>query len=284
MKRICISCLIVALCLPTILPAGASAQVVSNIPDLILKIDGLSLTTKQKQTLERDLSLNTFNKRIQSYLKSHTLDSLTASELLDSAAVICPDVATVTSEAGRGASVRWQIQPFPTNSDWPGWQGHPCLIEGGTLIMEGRPARAVENFSQPATVSLDILLDERAGDDGFLQVRFLKVGQPANLDPTDGTTLSIIYRNPAAGTGGDVLRIDQLTGGVTTTLWGEIPFTVVAGTVYHLRLTVASSGLTFTLNGQTYNPGITVPYSTFQVQLGAWQPMNRWFVNNFSVR
>jgi len=234
--------------------------------------------------LERDLSLSTFNKQTQSFLKSHRLDSLTAIDLLGSTEIISPGLSTIAGGTGSIAFASWQILPFPTDSDWPSWPGQPCLVEAGTIIFEGRSVRTAESFSQPATVSLDILLDQRQADDGFLQVRFLPVGLPTNVDPTDATTLNIIYRNPAAGTGSDVLRVDQQTGGVNTIVWGEIPFTVVAGTVYHVQFTVASSGLTFTINGQTYDPGITVPNSNFQIQLQGWQPMNRWFVNNFTVR
>lgn len=274
----------IALCLTTLLPSGLPAQVVSNIPDLVLRIDGLPLTDKQKQTLEGDLSLKKFNKQVQSLQRGHRLDSLAAFDLLGSSEIICPDPSTVAGETGSVATTAWQILPFPTDSDWPSWQGQPCLIEGGTIIFEGRSVRSQGSFAQPATVSMDIMLDQRQADDGYLQVQLLPAGQPIDVGTSNATILFMIYRNPGNPYGGDVLRIDQETGGGSQTVWGEVPFSVVAGTIYHLQITVASSGLTFNINGQTYTTGLVVPYATFQIQLQGWQPTNRWFVNNISVK
>ncbi len=194
-------------------------------------------------------------------------------------------VALAASITVSAQSVTWQILPWYEDSAWGGFLGHPALNFSGRLIFEGRPARTVQTFTAPKTITLDATLDERQADDGSVDVSFIPTGLPTNLVLQTRTTFRIIYRGAGSSTGSDALTIEQLTNGSGSEVWGEVPFVVEAGKSNRIRIAIGSdSKITLTVNNVVYVTGIVVPYSTFQVQVSGWQPLNRWTVRNFRVQ
>jgi hypothetical protein len=76
----------------------------------------------------------------------------------------------------------------------------------------------------------------------------------------------------------------QLTSGSAIQVWGNTPFVIQAGQTYHVQILISGTGgITLNINGTEYDPGVTVPYNPFQIQLHGWQPQNRWTVQNFTM-
>lgn len=183
-------------------------------------------------------------------------------------------------------TVTWQALPFPTDSNWPGPFGEAAVITANEVILNGRPARSVQAFSGPLSIQCDVSLAARTNGTGVFTLSLLPLGQPLDKDLASQTAFQMIYRNPGNGSGQDGLLIVQIANKSGTRVWGEVPFTVTAGTFYHISMDVAASGaLSLSINGLPYSlPSTTaVPFSQFQLQLGGWMPGDFWHVTNFTA-
>jgi hypothetical protein len=95
----------------------------------------------------------------------------------------------------------------------------------------------------------------------------------------------MIYRNPGTYSGKDALVfLDRDDGSPDKTVWGEQPFIVQAHKVYTMRFEITAAQVRIVIDGQAYDlAGVKIPYERFCIQLGGWQPANRWHVRNFSI-
>jgi hypothetical protein len=95
----------------------------------------------------------------------------------------------------------------------------------------------------------------------------------------------MIYRNPGAYSGKDALVfVDRDAGSPDKTAWGEQPFVVQARKPYAIRIEITTTQVRLVIDGQAHDlVGVRIPYERFYVQLGGWQPTNRWHVRNFSI-
>jgi hypothetical protein len=179
-------------------------------------------------------------------------------------------------------SVSWEILPFPQNSDWPGSKGAPATTNGNVVTLQGQPARTVAVFTPPVSFSFDVILQtlDPTASDGAFWFWFLPRGEAGNLSFTPAVQCNMNY---TLGSPTGSLEVDEYPP--ITILAGGIPFTLTAGTTYHVTFDIAGNGqLTWIVNGQTYvNGTVTIPYPQFQAAIRGWQPTDVWLVSNFTV-
>jgi hypothetical protein len=181
-------------------------------------------------------------------------------------------------------SVTWQILPFP-QIDWGGLQGQPATTNGNLVTLQGQPVRTVQSFSGPLRISYDVLVDSRISTDGGLQLFFVPTGLSSNLI-SPSMQFYFGYRNRSDEF--DALFIQIVSSnGAGTRVWGDVPFSISAQTVYHHTIDVSATGeLTWIVNNLTNSIPSTVkmPYEQFQLELQGWQPGGpTWSVSNFTV-
>ena len=181
----------------------------------------------------------------------------------------------------------WDPVPFPKNSDWPGPKGNPAEIANGTLVLQGQGVRTTKTYGAPVTVACDVKLESRTANDGSFDVCFLPPEEPLDAEAGRMICFRIIYSNTGEYGSVDRLEIDERDGDKRSVLWTKAASKVEAGKVCHLELQVTVAGrLAVSINRivEQVPPTVTVPYPHFQIQLGGWQPTNRWHVRNFVVR
>jgi hypothetical protein len=180
----------------------------------------------------------------------------------------------------------WDALPFPRNSDWPGPKGLPAHVNNGDLILQGQSVRTRAVYAMPLIIECKVELENRLASDGSFAIGFVPADSPRDVDPVNIRQFRLIYRNPGAYSGQDGLVLegrDNASGGET--LWGEEPFVLEAGKPYVVRLEITTEHLLVVINGRAYDlKDVKIPYNRFYVQLGSWQPVNRWHVRNFVVR
>jgi hypothetical protein len=181
-------------------------------------------------------------------------------------------------------SVTWQILPF-FQSDWPGSQGQPATTNGNVITLHGQPVRTLQSFSGPLRISYDVSVDARISTDGALQFLFVPTGLASNLYGPN-MKLSFVYQNNPQS---DVLRIDNVSSNsIATKLWGEVPFSISAQTVYHNTIDISATGdvTSWIINNVTNSipSGVTIPFAQYKLELESWQPGGpTWTVSNFAV-
>jgi hypothetical protein len=173
-------------------------------------------------------------------------------------------------------STIWEVLPFP-DSDWGGSHGQPATTNGGIVTLNGRPVRTVQSFSGPLKITYDLFLPARTTDDGLFSLLFVPSTLASNLT-SPNIKLSMEYRN----FGSDDLLVNQNDSGI---LW-TTPFNVMTQTVYHCAIELSVAGnLTWAINNLTNSipSSITVPYSSYKLELVGWQPGTIWQVSNFAA-
>jgi hypothetical protein len=188
--------------------------------------------------------------------------------------------------ASRPRSIAWDTLPFPKDSDWHGAKGEPPVMAQGDLLLHGQDVRTQNTYTPPVTIECDVVLESRAASDGSFDLDFLATGQPLDTVPRQLTKFRIIYSNTGEYSSVDRLEIDRQEGVQGSIVWTGPPFKVEADKTYHLKVVVLAGGkLSVSINGIDAGIPDTValPYPSFQVQLGGWQPSNRWHVRNFSI-
>ncbi len=182
--------------------------------------------------------------------------------------------------------VAWDRLPFPKDSDWHGSRGEPAAMGQGDLLLDGQDVRTQRAYVAPVTIECDVVLEGRTANDGSFDIYFLPTGQSLDVVPRQLTKFRIIYSNTGDYGSVDRLEIDRREGTRGFTVWTGPPFKVGAGKVYHVKINVLVAGkLSVSVNGVASDipDTILLPYRSFQVQLGGWQPGNRWRVRNFSI-
>ena len=182
--------------------------------------------------------------------------------------------------------VVWDRVPFPKDSDWPGSRGEPATMGKNDLQLQGQDVRTQRAYAPPVTIECDVVLESRSASDGSFDLYFLPTGQPLDVIPRQLTKFRIIYSNTGDYGSVDRLEIDRREGDKGFVVWTETLFKVEAGKVYHLKVDVLSAGkLNISINDvEASIPGtVSLAYRSFQVQLGSWQPTNRWHVRNLSI-
>jgi len=160
------------------------------------------------------------------------------------------------------------------------------LADKGDLLLLGQDVRTQRAYVAPVTIECDVVLENRTASDGSFDLYFLLTGQPLDVVPRQLTKFRIIYNNTGEYGSVDRLEIDRQEGARGFAVWTGPPFKVEAGKVYHVKINVLVAGkLSISVNGVAFDIPDTValPYRSFQVQLGGWQPGNRWRVRNFVV-
>jgi hypothetical protein len=182
--------------------------------------------------------------------------------------------------------VDWTVLPFPSNCDWPGAKGYSAELGNGTFLLRGQSIRSRGSFSGPVTISLDTVLEDRIGTDGYVSIELLPDGLSAAEQSPQVFGFYMVYRNNA----NDGLTIYQRLGltedfhPVSRLVWGEQPFGISAGRPYHIELHVGNSSWTVSINGKQFEIlDIAIPYKNYQIQINGWQPTVRWHVRNLSV-
>ena len=173
-------------------------------------------------------------------------------------------------------AVVWEILPFPDNN-WTGSHGQPATTNGGIVTLDGRPVRTVQSFSGPLKITYDVFLPARTTDDGLFSLLFIPSTLASNLT-SPNIKLSMEYRNG----GVDDLLVNQNDAGI---LWTN-SFNVATQTTYHCTIELSVAGnLTWAINNLTNSiPGtITVPYSSYKLELVGWQPGTIWQISNFAT-
>ncbi|HXI84942.1 MAG TPA: hypothetical protein VNL17_12720 [Verrucomicrobiae bacterium] len=181
--------------------------------------------------------------------------------------------------------IAWDRLPFPKDSDWHGPRGEPAVMGQGDVLLHGQDVRTQRAYAAPVTIECDVMLESRTASDGSFDLYFLPTGQPLDVIPRQLTKFRIIYSNTGDYGSADRLEIDRQEGTRGFPVWTGPPFKVEAGKVYHVKINVLAAGkLNINVNGvdSSIPDTVTVPRS-FQVQLGGWQPANRWRVRNFSI-
>lgn len=184
-------------------------------------------------------------------------------------------------------TVTWQALPFPIDNDWPGPQGQPATISSNQVVLQGQPVRALQSFSFPFTINLDVQLASRYAPDGNFDLYLIPTGWPTNTMPHPALELYVGYRNPGDYSGVDDVEIHEQTGPTTATnLWTSVPINLVAGTLYHLTFQVSDAGtLGLVFNGTAYTIPSDIAYtiSPCQIEMWGWQPTDTWTVTNFGI-
>jgi len=180
--------------------------------------------------------------------------------------------------------IAWDRLPFPKDSDWPGPKGAPATIGQGELVLQAQDVRTHRSYSAPLTVECEAHPDNTNAPNTWLQLKFVPVGEPADAEPKQLTT--VVVGNRKAPPSGDqaVVFITRRTGPSSKEIWGEQAFAVKMGEPYRLKCEVLTDRMRITVNGQTFDAaGVTVGYKKFYIQLDGWQPPNRWHVRDFTV-
>ena len=188
--------------------------------------------------------------------------------------------------AGGPRSIVWDALPFPKDSDWQASKGEPAVMGQGELLLHGQDVRTQRTYVAPVVIECDVVLESRTANDGSFDLYFLPTGQPLDAIPHQLTKFRIIYSNTGEYGSVDRLEIDRQEGGKGLVVWSGPPIKVEVGKVYHLKISVLAEGrLNININGVAAGIPDTVvlPSRFFQVQLGGWQPANRWHVRNFSI-
>lgn len=194
-------------------------------------------------------------------------------------------LGTGCATQSRPRPVAWDLLPFPGNSDWGGPKGEPATMSGGDLILRGQRVRTTRSYFAPLTVDCQVELEGRRASDGSFDVEFVPVGSPLNISSANGRVFRMIYRNPGAYSGKDALVfVARDAGSPDKTVWGEQAFIVRARKPYAIRIEISTTQVHLVIDGQAYDlKGVRIPYGRFYVQLGGWQPTNRWHVRDFSI-
>jgi len=204
-------------------------------------------------------------------------------------------VGTSTAERvaapGMWGPLDWYIQPFPVNSDWPGPKGEPATWEDGELLLTGQPVRSRRSYSAPVTVSWETVLEKRYTHDGALTIMFEPEGLPLDQQGEQVVAFSMGYGHGGMDDGTAHLGVWQQMAlrenfhPIGKKLWGEEPFSFVAGQPYRVTLEIKVDGMRASVNGREYQmSGVNLPYRRFHIAIEGWQPTNRWHVRNFVVR
>jgi hypothetical protein len=201
------------------------------------------------------------------------------------ALVVIVFLATGCATQPRPIPLVWNRLPFPVNSDWSGPKGEPATVSGGDLILQGQMVRTRLAYSTTLTIGCDVELEQRDAPDGSFDAEFVPVGSSPELKPASARIFRMIYRNPGAYSGKDALVfVERDPGSPDKTVWGEQPILIRAGKPFHLQFVLTATRTQIAIDGQTYDlNGVGIPYERFVVQLGGWQPTNRWHVRNFSI-
>ncbi len=203
--------------------------------------------------------------------------------------VTVPLETTVEIEIRKGGLhlVEWIALPFHKDSDWPATRGEPAIIQDNDILIQGRPVRSQQTFTESLTMECDVQLEKRFANDGSLDLFLIPPNLPCDRYPKPMVNLRLIYSN--TGDYGSVDRIDMNKtderGGNST--WSDRAFQLAAGKVYHLQLEVTNAGqIRLHIDGKEIKIPDTFKLSDheFQVQISGWQPTNRWHVRNFIVR
>jgi len=180
----------------------------------------------------------------------------------------------------------WVVLPFYQDSCWPASKGEPGMVGKNHILLQGRPVRSLAVYSLPATIECDVLLEARAAGDGSLDLYVIPPGLPLDRSPKPMTNLRLIYSN--TGDYGSVDRLDlNQTGTKADPLVWSKPAPLEAGKTYHVQMKLDATGaIQLSVNGQPQPvpKSLRIPYRQFQIQLGGWQPTNRWHVRNVVVR
>lgn len=182
--------------------------------------------------------------------------------------------------------ITWDRLPFPKDSNWGGAKGEPAVMGQDGLLLHGQDVRTEQVYSPPVIIECDVTLESRTANDGSFDLYFLPTGQPFDAIPHQLTKFRIIYSNTGDYGSADRLEIDRQEEARGFAVWTGPPFKVEAGKTYHLKISVlAGGGLNISINGVDSGIPTTVvlPYRSFQVQLGSWQPTNHWRASNFSI-
>jgi hypothetical protein len=182
--------------------------------------------------------------------------------------------------------IAWDVLPFPKDSNWQASKGEPPVMGQGDLLLHGQDVRTQRAYVAPVAIECDVVLESRTASDGSFDLYFLPTGQSLDAVLHQLTKFRIIYSNTGEYGSVDRLEIDRQEGAKGFTVWTGPPFKVEADKVYHLKVSVLAAGkLDISINGADVSiPDTAVlPYRSFQVQLGGWQPANRWHVRNFSI-
>ena len=154
------------------------------------------------------------------------------------------------------------------------------------LVLQGQNVRTQYAYAPPLTIECDVVLEGRAAGDGSFDLYFLPVGQPLDVSPARLTRFHIVYSNTGEYGSADRLEIDRRDGARNFVVWTEAPFKVEVGKVYRLKVSLLSRGkLNISINDVDFRipDAVSLPYHSFQIQLGGWQPTNRWHVRHFSI-
>src|SRR5579862_5830112 len=171
--------------------------------------------------------------------------------------------------------VVWDRVPFPKDSDWPSSRGEPATMKENDLLLQGQDVRTLRAYAPPVTIECDVVLESRSASDGSFDLYFLPAGQPLGVNLRQLTKFRIIYSNTGDYGSLDRLEIDRRDGDKSSVVWTESPFKVEAGKVYHLKANLLPAGkLNISINDvEASIPNtVSLPYRSFQVQLGSWQP------------
>ena len=154
------------------------------------------------------------------------------------------------------------------------------------LLLQGQSVRTRAVYAAPLIIECEVELENRLASDGSFAVGFVPADSPRDVDPVNIRQFRLIYRNPGAYSGQDGLVLEgRNDASGSETIWGEEPFLLEAGKPYVVRLEITPEHLLVVINGRAYDlKDVKIPYNRFYVQLGSWQPVNRWHVRNFVVR
>jgi hypothetical protein len=180
----------------------------------------------------------------------------------------------------------WDRLPFPKDSNWQASKGEPAVMGQGDLLLHGQDVRTQRAYVAPVTIECDVVLEGRTASDGSFDLYFLPTDQPLDAVPHQLTKFRIIYSNTGDYGSVDRLEIDRLEGGRGFAVWTGPLVKVEVGKVYHLKISLLAEGkLNVSINGvdSSIPDTVALPYRSFQIQLGGWQPANRWHVRNFSI-
>jgi hypothetical protein len=189
----------------------------------------------------------------------------------------------LTLIAGCASGLRaivWDPLPFPKDSDWAGPKGATAMLAGKELVLQGQDVRTRSLYQAPLTIECDVELEARTASDGAFAIKFVASGEPHQM-----VAFRMIYRNPGAYSGKDGLAIERRSGSLQADVPGdEEPFDLKPAVPYHVKVEMLADRLRVTINKRPYEAaGVSVPKQDFYVQLGGWQPANRWHVRNLVV-
>jgi len=180
----------------------------------------------------------------------------------------------------------WQVLPFYTDSDWPASRGEPSIVGRNDILLRGRAVRSLRSYKLPATIECDVELEERAASDGSFDLFLVPEGVSAERYPDPMTNLRLIYSNTGDYGSVDRLEMSRSDDSRPQLLWNK-PQKLEAGVTYRLKMALDAEGrIQLHINGRDVPlpDSVRVRYQSFHIQVGGWQPTNRWHMRNFSVR